>query len=274
MRWETCSRHAGPRGRVDGLADGLGGAAVAAPRVGGVERPAARRHRAQALDLGGGRGRLRGVLQAGRVAPRALLERLLERARHRRQLVRRGGAVREADRRQPQLPVRDEAEHVDGRAGALQPLEVAGRRAPVERHRVAVPVHRRARRLRVADGEAAVPAVADGLQRHALVDRAAGARVHEQRVVRVAVDVGEAGRDQQPTRVEHVRPGGRLARADRGDAAGRDQHVGARRRARRCRRARSRRGSRGHAARRPPPRRAWVAGTSTAGGRAAVRTTP
>ena len=85
---------AGPRGRVDApRSTAVGGAAVAAARVGGVERAAAGRHRAQALDLGGGRGRLGRVLEPGRVAPGALLERLLERARHRRRPrpARRGG---------------------------------------------------------------------------------------------------------------------------------------------------------------------------------------
>src|SRR5437773_1329537 len=84
------------------------------------------------------------------------------------------------ERREPQLPVRNEAEHVDRGLSGLQALEVAARTRPVERHVRRVAVDRLPGELRVADREAAEAAVADHLRRHALMDRARRTRVDEQ----------------------------------------------------------------------------------------------
>src|SRR4029078_9424350 len=89
-------------------------------RVGGVER-----------RLTGERGHLalRGalllrVLESGRVAPRALLERLAKERPPPPALPRARGAVGETERREPKLAVRDEAQHVDGGAGGIERREV------------------------------------------------------------------------------------------------------------------------------------------------------
>ena len=58
-----------------------------------------------------------------------------------------------------------------------------------------MPVDRLRRELLVEEREAAEAAVADDLERDALVHRAGRPRVDEQREVGVAVDVDEAGRD-------------------------------------------------------------------------------
>ena len=86
-----------------------------------------------------------------------------------------------------------------------------------DREVVGVAVDRAASLLRIADREAAEAAVADDLGRDALVDRADRTRIHQQRVVGVAVDVDEPRRDGQAGGVDLASV--RLERADRGDAA-------------------------------------------------------
>ena len=170
------------------------------------------------------RGALGGVLEAGGVAPGALLERLLEEPSHRVPLLVGRRPVLEPHDGEPQLPVRDEARDVHRRPRRFEPLEVAGRVAPREREGGRVPVDRALRELRVSDREAPVPAVANDLGRDALVERADRPRVDEERVVGVAVDVDEARGDVEPGGVELHGRGGRLA--DRDDAVAGDPDVG------------------------------------------------
>ena len=70
-----------------------------------------------------------------------------------------------------------------------------------------------------------MPTVAYDLERHPLVDGADRARVDEQRVVGVAVDVDEAGSDELAGRVELLRR--RLDLSDPLDPPVRDRDVGA-----------------------------------------------
>ena len=86
-----------------------------------------------------------------------------------------------------------------GRA-RVERLEVLARRAPGDGQVVGVAVDRAARDGRIANREAAEAAVADDLGRDALVDRAHRARIHQQRVVGVAVDVDEARCDRETGR--------------------------------------------------------------------------
>jgi hypothetical protein len=88
-----------------------------------------------------------------------------------------------------------------------------------------MPVDRLRGQLLVHEGEASEAAVSDDLERDALVDRARGPRIDQQREVRVAVDVDESGRDDLARRVElapRVRDD-----ADRDDAPSIDADVGA-----------------------------------------------
>ena len=209
-------------------------ALVAQPRVRGVDPvPAAAdlAHRDELVLVGSPLGR---VLEPGRVAPGALLERLVEQVAHLRQLVRSRGPVLEPDHRQPELAVRHEAEHVDRRGRLLQPLEVAGGRRPGEGHVGGVPVDRLRRELLVEEREAAEAAVADDLERDALVHGARRARVDEQREVGVAVDVDEAGRDDLARGVDLGPASGTVA--DRDDAPVADADVGSAALGCRCRR--------------------------------------
>ena len=201
-RWETCSRT--PERSAVRSASSTASSAPASrqPRVGRVDAvPAAAdlAHRDELVLVGAALGR---VLEAGRVAPGSLLERLVEEVAHPRQLVRSRRPVLEADHRQPDLAVRGEAEHVDRRRRLLEALEVARGRRPGERHVGRVPVDRLRRELLVEEREAAEAAVADDLERDALVHGARRARVDEQREVGVAVDVDEAGRDDLAGRVD------------------------------------------------------------------------
>ena len=149
-RWETCSRTSLAVATRIASADRVGCALVTAPRVGRVETAAAGEHAAERGDLVLGRARLLRVLEAGRVAPGALGERLLEQRLHLGQLGRVGRAVGEADGRQPQLAVRDEAEHVHRRPRRLEAVEVAAGAPPLDRHLLAVAVDRLAGQVGVA----------------------------------------------------------------------------------------------------------------------------
>ena len=121
--------NAGPLGGTERLGHRLVGALVAPPRVRRVDRVASAAdlaHRDQLVLVG---ATLRCVLEPRRVAPRALLERLVEQVPHLRELVVAGRAIGESDDRQPDLPVRHQARDVDRRGRLLQPLEVARRRS-------------------------------------------------------------------------------------------------------------------------------------------------
>ena len=205
--------HLGIRTGANRLGHRVGGALVALARVGRVEGRLPRQRRQLVLA----RRLLLRVLEPGRVAPGAVVERLAQQHLHLGELGGVGRPVGQAERRQPQLPVRDEAEHVDGGPAGLERLEVLAGRAPADRKVVGVAVDRATSLLRIADREAAEAAVADDLGRDALVDRAHRTRIHQQRVVGVAVDVDEPRRDGQARRV-HLCPV-RLERADRRDAA-------------------------------------------------------
>src|SRR6185503_7671124 len=190
--------HLGAVARADRLGDRLRRAVVAPARVGGVERRVTGERGHLVL-----RGRLLlRILESGRVAPGALVERLAQEGLHLPDLPGIRGAVGETERRQPKLAVRDEAQHVDGGLGGVESREVLAGRAPGQREVLRVAVDRAARGVGVADREAAEAAVADDLRRHALVDRAHRAGIDEQRVVGVAVQVDESGADREPGGVD------------------------------------------------------------------------
>ena len=106
------------------------------------------------------------------------------------------GPVLEPNDGEAQLAVGYEAEHVHGGSRLLEPRRSS---RPPSCQRDAAPLRRsrrsRAPPARVTDREAAVTAIADDLERHSLVDGAHRARIDEERVVGVAVDVDEAGRN-------------------------------------------------------------------------------
>ena len=209
-RCETCSRTLSAIAGADRLGHRVRRAVVSFARVGGVERRVTgeRRHLARRG------GPLLRVLEPGRVTPGSLVERLAQQRLHLRELAVVRGPVGETERREAQLAVRDETQHVDGGPGGVEPLEVLAGRAPGQREVVRVAVDRPSRRVRVADREAAEAAVADDLGRHPLMDRAHRARVDEQRVVGVAVQVDEARADREAGRVD-------LLGVDRPDVADR-----------------------------------------------------
>ena len=102
--------HARALRRAQRLLDCLVGTSVSMPRVRCVDPvpPAAHlAHRDELVLVGSPLGR---VLETGRVAPGALLERLVEEVAHLRQLVRSRGTVFEPYHRQPDLAVRREAQ--------------------------------------------------------------------------------------------------------------------------------------------------------------------
>ena len=179
---------------------------VPASRVGRVEAvPTAAdlAHRDELVLVGPA---LRRVLQARRVAERPLLERLVQQVAHPGELVGAGRALGQPQDRQPDLTVRHEARHVDRRPRLLQPLEVAGRRRPGERHRR--PSGRRSPSGR-APGRGA-GSTRSRSSRRPRASRLGGPRsrprIDQERVVRVAVDVDEPGRDDLPGRVDRPRP--------------------------------------------------------------------
>ena len=187
--------HAGALCGPDRLGDRLVGALVSPTcvrRVDAVVLAADAAHRDELVLVCPA---LRRVLEAGRVPPRALLERLVEEVFHRRQLVGTRRAVGEADDCEADLAVGRQARHVDRRRRLLEALEVPGRRRPGQRDVGRVPVDRLRRQLLVQQGEAAEAAVPDDLERDALVDGARGAGIDEQGVVGVAVDIDEARGD-------------------------------------------------------------------------------
>jgi hypothetical protein len=187
-----------------------------------VERRAPReRH-----DLIVGCRRLLRVLESRRVSPRTLGERLPQQRLHLVALRRRRRTIGKPHRREPQLAVRNEGGDVDRRPRRLERVQVLPCRPPRRREVVAVPVDRAPRELRVANREAPEAAVADDLGRHTLVDRADGARVDEERVVGVAVDVHEARRHGEPGGVE-LRRVGSVNGADARDPPFGDRDVGA-----------------------------------------------
>jgi hypothetical protein len=100
--------------------------------------------------------------------------------------------------------VRYQAQHVDGRGGSLQSLEVAIRVAPLQGRVVVVSVDADRGSVEIAEREAAMSAVPDDLQRHALIDGAHRPRVAQQGVVRVAVDIDEARRNEPSGGVDHI----------------------------------------------------------------------
>src|SRR4029079_1140831 len=212
--------HLGAVARADRLGDRLRRAGGAAARWGGLERRVTGERGHLVL-----RGRLLlRILESGRVAPGALVERLAQEGLHLPDLPGIRGAVGETERRQPKLAVRDEAQHVDGGLGGVESREVLAGRAPGQREALRVAVDRAARGVGVADREAAEAAVADDLRRHALVDRAHRAGIDEQRVVGVAVQVDESRADREPGGVDLL--GVDLVDvADDGDASVVHEHV-------------------------------------------------
>jgi len=190
-----------------------------------VDAARARRDRGELDDLVLRSADFLRVFEAGRKPGGALLERLRQGARHGVALGAVGGTVGEADRAQAQLAVRREGQDVDRRTHGGKAFEIAGHaagRQPVLRGR---PVDRERRQRRVRDRRAAMTAIADDLQRDALVDRTRRARIHDQRVVGMAVHIDEAGRDHEALRVDARRACRNLWRPDGGDPVAIDQDV-------------------------------------------------
>ena len=172
IRCETWSRVSVAARRPDRLLHRLRRARVAAPRVRRVDPAVPRAHPAQSSCSSSSVAPRSCAYSRPLEYPQAPSSRaLLEEPLHLRQLVGSGRPVLQADDGEPELAVRHEAEHVDRRPGLLQPLEVAGGRRPGDGHRFGVAVDRARRAALVADREAAVSAVADHLERHALMDR-------------------------------------------------------------------------------------------------------
>ena len=117
---------------ADRLGDGVGGALVPAPRVRRVEAARGAEGMAEIPNLLLCRAGLLRVLEPGRVAPGALAERLAEQVGHRSGLIRRSRAIREPDRRQPELSVGNEADDVYSGPRRPSRSEVLAGRAPVE----------------------------------------------------------------------------------------------------------------------------------------------
>ena len=111
-------------------------------------------------------------------------------------------------------------------AGGLEPVEVLGHGRPVDPDYRVVAVDVRREAVGLGDGGAAVAAVADQLGGDALGDGALGARVDEEGVVGVAVDVDEAGGDDHARCVEAALGVGVTQVAYRGDPAVLDGDVG------------------------------------------------
>ena len=101
-------------------------------------------------------------------------------------------------------------------------------------------------RRSAAHGREADAAVAEDRGGHAVPARRGQVRVPCGLPVEVGVHVDEAGRDEQPVRVDGA-PAARVDRADRDDHAIVDGDIGPARRARRCRPRRCRHGSRDRA---------------------------
>ena len=158
-----------------------------------VQPVAARDAPAQPLDLGGGRDALDGVLEAGREADGARIERLVEEPFDRRAALSAvAGAAGVGHRGQPERAVRHERGDVDRRSCGVDRVEVAGEDRPVDVGGGVEPVDVVGVPVRAIDRRAAVAAVADELGRHALGDRALGRRVDDEGQVGMAVDVDEA----------------------------------------------------------------------------------
>ncbi len=162
--------------------------------------------RHELVEIGGHRRRIH---QPGRDAGRAIVEAALDGGHQRRPLgavERPGGLARDRD---PQRHVPHEQHRVECQAGSLERTGVARRVGPVPGLR-GVRIDRRDRRPRQpGDGrgewEGAHPAVAVDLGGDTLGDLAARPAVAQQREVRVAVDVDEAGRDDGSGRLDALR---------------------------------------------------------------------
>ena len=140
-----------------------------------------------------------------------------------------GGPRLDAESPDAEGSVPDERRHVDRWTGPFEGLEVPGEGRPVDRHcrievacrslgadEVPVGSHRR----RVADA-----AVAVDLGRDALRDLAARPAIAQEGEVGMAVDVDEAGRDDETGRVDDPSRLGIAKIADRGDPVAHDADI-------------------------------------------------
>jgi hypothetical protein len=156
-----------------------------------------------------------------------LLHRVGDERFHSRELRGRGGALAVAHDDAADLLRRDARRHVDRHALPLQPREVSRHRGPVDVEVVAAlhlrldaleddPIERRDRR-----------ALAEHVERHALAHRALRGPIHDERHVRVCVQIDEARRNDLARRVDDERAGAPIDRTDRGDMAAADADIGA-----------------------------------------------
>ena len=226
---ETAARAGRPDGR-DRLVERLEQAVALVAHVGRVHAAAARRRGHERLDLIGRRVHPRGVDQARRKTQRTRVHRAVDRADHRRQLVgrRRAGVGTEdgpADR-----AVADEERDVRTEGLLGDPIEVLPEGRPARRELVRP--ERQVDKVApgVGDRREAVAAVARQLGRKALVEVAGQGAVQEQRSVRVAVRVDEAGRHDPPGQVQDEPDAVRIDRrqiADGEDPVAEDADIGA-----------------------------------------------
>ncbi len=166
-----------------------------------------RHHPAQLGQLGVRGVHARGVGQAGRHAHRALRHSLGDQAPHGRQFVRGGRAVLPAGGQHPDAALRDQIGRVDGRALAVDAVQVAADRAPVEVDvaAVAVPAGDRLPDRReggVVGGRVGQPVLAEHLQGDPLGGLRGVLRVAQDRQVRVCVHVDESRRQRESVRVQ------------------------------------------------------------------------
>ena len=205
----------------------LHGCLVPVARVRGVE-PIHPCHLAAELGhLRLARTGLDGVFEPRGVPERPLFQALAEQVLHPIELVAARRPIGRAQRGHPELSVGHQRHHVHRRPGLLEALQIAGHGAPADRQIVPEAVDRLPGEGRIADRRAAVAAIADHFEGHPLADRAHRARVDQQGEVRMAVDVDEPRRDEEPGRIEHRRAfRGRQRPLDAGDASAGHLDVG------------------------------------------------
>ena len=221
--------HARPLADAQRFGDRLHRAGVTLARMRGVQRTVARAFAAEGDQFVLGRAGFGRIFEPDRIAERALLQSLAQEARHFLQPVGISRLVTQAECGETQLPIRHERQHVDGRLRGGEPVEILAQRAPAQRDGVVETVDSAGRERRIADRPAAIAAIADHLGGDALHERGDGARIDQQRVVGMAVDVDEARRNGEAGRVDRGL-GFALDFADGGDAAVLDAHVGGSRR--------------------------------------------
>ena len=180
-------------------------AGIAIARVGGIQCTVASDVATQAGYFFFRRADFRGVFQSGGIAECALLESLAQQPPHGCQPRRIGGAIAQSQSAQTQLAVGHQRQHVDPRPRFTQPVEVFRHAVPPQRYAAVEAVDVAGRQTWIANRRTPETAIADHLQGHALCQRTHRARIDQQRVIRMAVDIDESRCDDQSRRIDMVR---------------------------------------------------------------------